>query len=114
MAICDIGEAANRQGPPGGPPRGPPGGPPGSGGSKFAAAAAPYLFMLLPDGLEGEPAAIEIEELKEEKILKSIINKKTAQTLIKHIATIRPAAGALLKEAEVFQGFRVWGLGFRV
>lgn len=78
---------------------------------EFPAAASPHVFLLLPEGLQGEPAAQVLPELQEEGMLETMLNNKAAQTLVRYVQSIRPAAAGLMEQAKVRLG--IWCLGFR-
>ncbi|OEH79517.1 hypothetical protein cyc_08161 [Cyclospora cayetanensis] len=110
IAICDLQEGSSScdcvEGPPPKKTRDPvsPTEPPGGRASAqerlFPAAASPHVWLLLPDGLDGEPAAQLVESVQGEKMLQMLLEGKAAQALVKVLGAVRHAAAELTEEAK--------------
>ncbi|XP_026192318.1 uncharacterized protein LOC34623963 [Cyclospora cayetanensis] len=110
IAICDLQEGSSScdcvEGPPPKETRDPvsPTEPPGGRASAqerlFPAAASPHVWLLLPDGLDGEPAAQLVESVQGEKMLQMLLEGKAAQALVKVLGAVRHAAAELTEEAK--------------
>ncbi|KAL8425503.1 hypothetical protein Efla_002624 [Eimeria flavescens] len=66
----------------------------------FLSSVCPHVFLLHPEGYQGEPGAEEVVELHAQGMTEQILKRQAAQTLIKYIQTVRPAASRLQKEAK--------------
>lgn len=67
----------------------------------FPTAASPHVLLLLPFGLGGQPAAQELSSLQGSEMLQALTERRAASALLEAVATVRPAAAALLPAAKV-------------